>query len=136
MCSDVPQWQGVSLQDIGFCTSLRYLYQDDMPGAVRGSPAVKTATLARDSAALAAGVLQQLDDSVARMHADQPLVIASPLAASPLTSSPPLPLSSQPGSFPGVFSWCVILSQLPLSWSIMRWCSWTERFPQAFGEFK
>ncbi len=45
-----------------------------MPGAVQGSPAVKTATLSRASAALAAGVLRQLDESVAQAQVDTPQV--------------------------------------------------------------
>ncbi len=47
-----------------------------MPGLVRGSPAVKTATLARESALLAAGMLRQLDHSVA--WAESPEVAPCP----------------------------------------------------------
>lgn len=43
----------------------RYLHTDGVLGGARASPAVKAATLHRDSAALAATVRQQLDDRLA-----------------------------------------------------------------------
>lgn len=45
--------------------SRRYLHTDGVLGGARASPAVKAATLHRDSAALAATVRQQLDDRLA-----------------------------------------------------------------------